>query len=197
MTIADHQSQSPAPSAWVQRFVPLIAPAGTVLDYACGGGRHARWLARQGFAVEAVDRDTDALASLNGVPGITTRLADLEDGPWPFEGRSFDAIVVTNYLYRPRLDAMLRCLKPGGVLIYETFMIGHERFGRPSNPEFLLQPGELLQRLAEGFTVVAFEQGEVEHPRPSVVQRICAVRTPEAIVRLPQDARNLGNPAGN
>lgn len=184
MTIADH-SQPLAPSAWVRRFTPLIVPAGTVLDYACGGGRHARWLAEHGFAVEAVDRDADALASLNAVPGITTRQADLEDGPWPFEGRGFDAIVVTNYLYRPCFDAMLNCLKPGGVLIYETFMIGHERFGRPANPDFLLRPGELLQRLAGNFTVVAFEQGVVEHPRPSVVQRVCAVNARDGIVSLP------------
>jgi len=196
MAIADH-SQPLAPSVWVRRFTPLIVPAGTVLDYACGGGRHARWLVGHGFAVEAVDRDADALASLNGVAGITTRLADLEDGPWPFEGRSFDAIVVTNYLYRPRFDAMLRCLKPGGVLIYETFMLGHERFGRPANPDFLLRPGELLQRLADGFTVVAFEQGVVERPRPSVVQRVCAVHTPETIVSLPQGVGTLGNSMGD
>lgn len=196
MTIADH-SQPLAPSAWVRRFMPLIAPAGSVLDYACGSGRHARWLAKLGFAVEAVDRDAEALASLNVVPGITTRLADLEDGPWPFEGRGFDAIVVTNYLYRPRFDAMLRCLKPGGVLIYETFMIGHERFGRPANPDFLLRPGELLQRLAGNFTVVAFEQGMVENPRPSVVQRVCAVSGCDAIVSLPPGMGSLGNSMGD
>lgn len=177
--------QPQAASAWVLRFVPLIAPGGRVLDYACGGGRHARWLARHGFVVEGVDRDAGALAGLQGEEGITTRLADLEDGPWPFTGRVFDAIIVTNYLFRPRLGDLLDCVAPDGVLIYETFMTGHEAFGRPSNPEFLLRPGELLQQLGDGFTVVAFEQGVVAEPRPAVVQRVCAVKTSGAVVSLP------------
>ncbi|NMG64119.1 methyltransferase domain-containing protein [Azoarcus indigens] len=164
------------PSPWVMRFAPLIAAGGEVLDYACGGGRHARWLAQRGFRVEAVDKDGVALELLQGAPHLRTRQADLEQGPWPYGGRRFDAVVVCNYLFRPRFDLMLAMLSPGGVLIYETFMQGNERFGKPSNPEFLLAPNELLARLGQGWSIVAFEQGEVETPKPAVIQRICAIR---------------------
>jgi SAM-dependent methyltransferase len=183
--VHDIHSPALAPSAWVLRFAPLIGAGGTVLDYACGGGRHARCLARRGLMVEAVDRDAEALALLAGEPRVTPHLADLESGPWPFAEGGFDAIVVTNYLYRPRFEAMLACLRPGGMLIYETFMIGNERFGRPANPEFLLQPGELLERLRNAFSIVAFEQGEVRCSRAAVVQRVCAIKTVGAVVGLP------------
>lgn len=169
-------SRLAAPSAWVTRFATLISAGGEVLDYACGSGRHARWLAGRGFHVEAVDKDGISLELLAGLRNIGTRNADLESRPWPYGGRRFDGIVVTNYLFRPRFGMLLDLLGEGGVLIYETFMIGNERFGRPSNPEFLLQPQELLERTAGTFSVVAFEQGEVEAPRPAVVQRICAVK---------------------
>ncbi|MBC9071813.1 methyltransferase domain-containing protein [Thauera sp. CAU 1555] len=176
---------SPAPSAWVTRFAPLVRAGGRVLDLACGGGRHARWLAARGYAVEAVDRDAAALAGLRDVPGVTPRQAELEDGPWPYVGARFDGIVVTNYLYRPRFAELLACLAPDGVLIYETFMLGNERFGKPSNPDFLLRPGELLERLAEGCSIVAFEQGEITASRPAVVQRVCALRGTRQVVKLP------------
>lgn len=155
-----------------------------MLDYACGNGRHARWLAEQGFQVEAVDRDVPSLESLEGLRGIRTRQADLESGPWPYEGRRFDGVVVTNYHYRPRLPMLLELLGHGGVLIYETFMVGNERLGRPRNPAFLLREHELLGLVDCGFGVVAFEQGEVEYPKPAVVQRICAQKG-GADVRLP------------
>lgn len=174
-----------APSAWVVRFAPLIARGGEVLDFACGGGRHARWLAARGFRVEAVDRDGPALELLAGLHNIRPLQADLENGPWPYGGRRFDAVVMTNYLHRPRLGMVLECIAPGGVLIAETFMVGNERFGRPSNPDFLLQPQELLERSRGAFSVVAFEQGEIERPKPAVVQRICAVRG-AATVALPE-----------
>jgi len=193
-----HDIHSPAlgPSTWVLRFAPLIGAGGTVLDYACGGGRHARWLARRGLVVEAVDRDAEALARLAGEPRVTPHLADLESGPWPFAEGGFDAIVVTNYLYRPRFEAMLACLRPGGVLIYETFMIGNERFGRPANPEFLLQPGELLERLGNAFSIVAFEQGEVQCPRAAVVQRVCAIKAVGTVVDLPPNDLSGGGDGG-
>lgn len=181
-----------APSGWVVRFAPLLRAGGEVLDFACGGGRHARWLAERGFHVEAVDRNVDALASLATVAGLQMREADLENGPWPYRGRQFDGIVVTNYLFRPRLADLLDCLVPGGVLIYETFMLGNERHGKPSNPDFLLRPGELLDRLHDGYLIVAFEQGEVALPRPAVVQRVCAVRQPAAAPRLPTGRENQG-----
>jgi SAM-dependent methyltransferase len=171
----NHSSLS-TPSPWVVRFAPLIAAGGEVLDYACGGGRHARALAARGFRVEAVDRDGVALELLAGLPNIQPRVADLETGPWPYAGRRFDAVVVANYLFRPRLAELLGLLGPGGVLIYETFMVGNERFGKPSNPDFLLRPGELLDLTRSAFGVVAFEQGEVDQPKPAMMQRICARR---------------------
>lgn len=164
------------PSAWVQRFAPLIAARGQVLDLACGSGRHARWLAKQGFRVLAVDKDPVALELLAGIPLVRTRQADLESGPWPLAGQRYDGVVVTHYLFRPRLRLVCDALGPGGVLIYETFMAGNERFGRPSNPDFLLAPNELLERLAGEFSVLAFEQGEIASPRPAMVQRICALK---------------------
>lgn len=176
ITLVMTVSSDLAPSSWVTRFSSLIVPGGTVLDLAAGGGRHARYLANQGYQVEAVDRDEAALASLEGVPGITTRKADLEAQGWPYFGRAFDAVVVTNYLYRPLMPQILSLLDQGGVLIYETFMVGNERLGKPENPAYLLRKGELLEVVKGRLQVVAFEQGRVEVPRPAMIQRICATR---------------------
>lgn len=170
------QHDPSAPSAWVCRFARLIAPGGAVLDLACGRGRHARYLAALGYRVEAVDRDSEVLATLAGVAGIAACCADLEGSPWPYPPGRFDGIVVTNYLHRPLMAALLDALRPGGVLIYETFALGNQGLGRPSNPEFLLHPDELLQWVEGRLRVLAFEQGLVERPRPAVIQRICAVR---------------------
>jgi SAM-dependent methyltransferase len=173
-------SSTPA-SAWVRRFATLIRRGGRVLDLAAGSGRHSRLLLESGFAVCAVDRDISALAPLAG-SGCEVRQIDLETGSaWPL-GTGYDGIVVTNYL-RPLLPAIASALAPGGVLIYETFARGNERFGRPHNRDFLLRPGELLDVFAM-LTVVAFEQGEVSVPRPSVIQRIAAVAGPMG--RLPE-----------
>ncbi len=168
-----------APSPWVVQHAPLIAPGGRVLDLACGSGRHAAWLARQGFQVEAVDRDAAALSALAGLANTHVLAADLEVGPWPYSGQLFDGIVVSRYLHRPLLPLLAAALAPGGVLIYETFMIGNERHGKPSNPDFLLQPDELLAAYAPLLKIVAFEQGEQLLPKPAVMQRICAVRDKE------------------
>lgn len=158
------------PSPWVARFAPLVSPGGAVLDVACGGGRHCRLFLAGGHAVTGVDRDvanTDA-------PGAELIAADLENGaPWPLPGRSFAAVVVTNYLWRPLFPALLAALAPNGVLIYETFAQGNERFGSPRNPNFLLARGELL-RLAADLTVVAYEDGVVANR--AVVQRLCAIK---------------------
>jgi SAM-dependent methyltransferase len=165
-----------APSIWVKRFLPLIKPGGLVLDVAAGSGRHVRLLRDRGFAVCAVDRDTTALLAFAG-PGCEVRRIDLEtDDNWQL-GDDYDGIIVTNYLHRPLLPAIGRALAPGGVLIYETFAHGNERFGPPRNPDFLLRPGELPEAFAT-LTVVAFEQGEVSVPRPAVIQRLAAVRGP-------------------
>lgn len=147
-----------------------------MLDVACGGGRHARYLAQRGLRVDAVDRDPAAIAMLGRAPGIATLLADLEDGPWPYADARFDGIVVCNYLHRPLFPKLLAALEEGGVLIYETFASGNERFGRPANPDFLLKPGELLEAVRGALWVVAFEEGWVSQPKLAVVQRICAVR---------------------
>jgi len=156
--------------------VPLVRAGGHVLDLAAGEGRHTRLLLAALHAVRAVDRATAGLMPLAG-PRCEVTQVDLETGaPWPLGG-GYDGIVVTNYLYRPLLPDIVGALAAGGVLIYETFALGNERFGRPRNPDFLLRPGELLEVCA-GLTVVAFEQGEIAEPRPAVIQRIAAVRGP-------------------
>jgi len=172
------------PSAWVQGHAILIPAGGAVLDLACGRGRHTRLLAGLGYAVEAVDRDAEALAGLAGLPGVTVRCADIEQRQWPYTGQRFAGIVVCNYLHRPLFPHLLAALAEGGALIYETFMLGNERLGRPATPDFLLRPNELLDVFGASLQVVAFEQGEVTRPKPAVVQRLCAVRSPDP-VRLP------------
>ncbi len=159
------------PSPWVVQWAPRVTH-GPVLDVACGGGRHALFFRSLGFDVIAVDRAPVDFP----VERIRFVQADLEDGrPWPFEGERFGAIVVTNYLHRALFPHLLASLDEGGVLIYETFMLGNERFGRPSNPDFLLRPGELLEAFKE-LQVLGFEEGQVERPKPAVTQRICAAR---------------------
>ncbi len=158
-----------APSAWVERWAPLVA-CGTVLDVACGSGRHAKFFLERKFKVVAIDREPQVIAGARFIQ------ADLENGsPWPLPGERFEGIVVTNYLYRPLFPTLAASLAPGGVLIYETFMLGNERFGKPSNPGFLLRPGELLETF-KGLTVKAFEEGEVREPKPAMIQRLCAMR---------------------
>jgi SAM-dependent methyltransferase len=160
------------PSAWIVRWATLIRPGGTVLDVACGSGRHARFLARMGFEVDAVDRDASCFRAKPA--GVTLLEADLESAPWPYGGRRFDAVVVTNYLHRPLLPTLVASLEPGGVLLYETFARGNERFGKPSNPAFLLAPGELLEAVHGRLQVVAYEDLVVQEPRPAAIQRLCA-----------------------
>ena len=181
---------SAPPSDWVVRWTPLLPPEAQVLDLACGHGRHARWLAAAGHAVTAVDRDPAVLAPLAGV--ATTLQADLEADPWPLAGRRFDAVVVTNYLWRPLFPALKAAVGPGGLLIYETFALAQAALGRPRRPEFLLRPGELIEVLRDGeapggdalspsekWHVIAFEEGRLpargEVPAREV-QRIVARR---------------------
>jgi SAM-dependent methyltransferase len=164
-----------APSDWVARFAPLIRSGGRVLDLACGCGRHARLLAQLGYRVAAVDRDVQALESLVAVTGVEVKVADLEDGTWPYPGAAFAGIVIANYLHRPLFPFLLGSLEPDGLLIYETFALGNERYGRPSNPQFLLRPGELLSVALGRLRVIAYEDVFLIGPRPALVQRICAV----------------------
>jgi SAM-dependent methyltransferase len=165
------------PSPWVMRWAPMVRAGGDVLDVACGGGRHARHFAARGHPVLALDRDAAALATLAKSRGVSTLCADIESGPWPLAERSFDAVVVTHYLHRPLFPLLLAALAPGGVLIYETFALGNERHGRPSNPAFLLHHGELLDVVHGRLAVIAYEDVTLGEPRPACVQRICAVRT--------------------
>ncbi len=160
-----------AVSPWVQRWAHLVPTGGAVLDVACGFGRHMRWFAGRGHRVVGVDRAQEAIDSLQDVGEAVW--ADIESGPWPFAGRSFSGVVVTNYLWRPLLPAILQSVAPGGVLIYETFAAGNETVGKPSRPDFLLQPGELLTACA-GLRVVAFEDGFQGEP-DRFIQRIAAV----------------------
>lgn len=158
-----------SPSEWVVRWAPLVK-RGPVLDVACGPGRHSRVFIERRLPVVAVDREAQT------IPGARFIQADLEGGnPWPFAGQRFGGIVVTNYLHRPLFEPIADSLDEGGVLIYETFMIGNERFGRPSNPNFLLKPGELRKAFAS-LRELGFEEGEVATPKLAVMQRICAVK---------------------
>ncbi len=171
--VSDGPTKTP-PSPWVRRFLPALPPGGQVLDLAAGGGRHTRYLLDKGFRVVALDREIGALPP----PGAFLEViaADLEDGaPWPLGKRQFNGIVVTNYLHRPLFPALLAALAPDGVLIYETFQRGNERYGKPSNPDFLLEPGELL-RLAEGagLTVLGYFSGYAAAPKPALVQCVAA-----------------------
>ena len=170
-----------APSAWVQRWSHLVKPGGTVLDVACGFGRHSDWFYASNHFVVAVDRAKDAIESI--AKRMTRErceavMADIEAGPWPFTGRLFDAVIVTNYLWRPLLPTLVGSLADSGVLIYETFTEGNETVGKPSRPDFLLRTGELLA-VCQGLRVVAFEDGFQQGPdggSARFVQRIAAVR---------------------
>ncbi len=192
-----HAHESQAPSEWVRRWSHLIPdrPGGArVLDLACGHGRHSRWLMRHGHIVTAVDRDAQALAGLADLaPWVRTLQADLENGPWPLAGREFEAVVVTNYLWRALLSDILSSLAPGGLLIYETFAHGNASVGKPSRPDFLLQPGELLKVCAE-LRVVAYEDGFLSHP-DRFVQRIAAVSVSAAAPGADTSGDKAGSPA--
>jgi SAM-dependent methyltransferase len=167
-----------APSSWVKRWSHLVAQGGAVLDVAAGSGRHSRWFAARGHRVTALDRDAAALAMLADAKGVETVTADLEGGsPWPLPAKvRFAAVIVTNYLHRPLFARLIDTLAPGGVLICETFAAGNETVGKPSNPAFLLAPGELLDVVRPHLRVVAFQDGFLATPRAAFVQRICAVR---------------------
>lgn len=169
------------PSPWIIRFAAQLPSGAAALDVACGGGRHLRWLAGRGHPVVGVDRDVAGLADLADAPGVEIIAADLENGaPWPLSPtRRFAAVIVTNYLHRPILPQLAAAVAPGGMLLYETFAVGNAVFGRPTNPDFLLRPGELLAlAAATGLETAAYEQGVIDSPRPAAVQRICALRPP-------------------
>jgi SAM-dependent methyltransferase len=165
------------PSSWITRFASLVPPGGPVLDVACGTGRHTRFFLARGYPVTAVDRDTSALADIEDDPRLQVVGFDLEaGGSFPFGPGSFAGVVAVNYLHRPLLADLVAAVADGGALLYETYARGQERFGRPRRPEFLLEPGELLEAVRGELRVVAYEDLILEEPGPKAVQRIAAVR---------------------
>ena len=164
------------PSPWFVKYAPLINKKGRVLDLACGNGRHAIWLAKQGYQVDVIDRDVDVVSNMVGMDNIKVSIIDIETGDWPQSDQRYDGLIVSRYLYRPLLHTFATMLNPRGVLIYETFMMGNECYGKPSNPDFLLLPNELLEIYSPLLNIISFEQVHEEMPRPAVMQRICATK---------------------
>jgi SAM-dependent methyltransferase len=173
-----------SPSPWIVRYSSTIPPGGHVLDLACGGGRHSGHLLDQGYRVTAADKDTSTISErLEGRKNLTIITADLETGDDPFAnegslgGQKFNGIIAVNYLYRPLMMALINALKPGGVLLYETFARGNEVYSRPRNPDHLLRSGELLDLAAGRLQVLAYEHGLIEADGlPCVRQRLIGVR---------------------
>jgi SAM-dependent methyltransferase len=177
------------PSEWIVRWSHLLAADATVLDVACGAGRHMQWFAGRGHPVTGVDRSPEATEAAGAFGQAIT--ADIESGLWPFAGQTFGAVVVTNYLWRPRMADIVAAVAPGGVLLYETFAAGNETVGKPSRADFLLQPGELLAACAD-LRVVAYEDGFLPEPA-RFVQRIAAIRAPAPLAGPPLRALLKGN----
>lgn len=168
------------PSNWIIKHIGLIPNTGTVLDLACGNGRHTRILLEYGCSVTAIDQDISGVSDLSDRAKLSAHALDLENrSQWPFSGDRFSAIIVTNYLYRPLFPTIIKALAPGGILLYETFASGNESLGRPRNPKHLLVEGELLSTVMRHLHVVSYQHGKVNLPRPAVIQRICAVRLRE------------------
>jgi SAM-dependent methyltransferase len=176
------------PLPWIVRFAPLIPPGGEVLDLACGSGRHSRLMLERGHPVCAVDRDVSRLSDIAETPGLNVLEADLETATDPFgpggilQERQFAGIIVTNYLYRPLIPGLFAALSENGILIYQTFALGNEAYGRPRNPDFLLHQGELLEMAeAAGLEIVAYKQGLIDDPAPAIVGQLCARRSPNPV----------------
>jgi SAM-dependent methyltransferase len=174
----------PEPDPWIVSWLARLPAGARVLDFACGTGRHARAAVALGMSVVAVDRDAEALAQVG--EGVDVVLSELEVAPWPFAPAAFDAVIVANYLFRPRLDLLCGLIRPTGVLLYQTFAVGNESFGRPRNPDFLLRPGELLEAARRnGLHVLAYEDGVLGSPPRARIQRIVACRPPLRLEALP------------
>ena len=167
-----HTGNTP-PSPWVVNYVDQINEGSDVLDLACGSGRHTRLFLERGCRVMAIDLNIEGVSGLMGDPGLAVLEVDLENGPWPLGNADFDAVVVTNYLWRPLFPRIRDAVRPGGLVIYETFADGNERFGKPSNPDYLLKEGELNDWFSD-WEILGYEHAEVTDPRPAMVQHICA-----------------------
>tara|TARA_Y100001970_G_C14259923_1_gene879517 strand:+ start:15129 stop:15680 length:552 start_codon:yes stop_codon:yes gene_type:complete len=162
------------PSEWVMRFSNYITPKSKVLDVACGSGRHSSLMLSLGHRVTSIDIDVSGLFYLKRQSNLRIIETDLENKPWPLGKEKFQAIIVTNYLYRPLIPQLVNSLSTNGLLIYETFAKGNEVFGRPRNPKYLLDRGELISFFSDKLNIIAYEDLEVISPRKSVKQRICA-----------------------
>ena len=163
-----------APSVWISRFAKLAPKGGQVLDLACGSGRHCNFFLDLDHPVTALDRDIGNLSPRDRLEIIQH---DLESrSPWPLENRQFSEVVVVNYLFRPLLPTLISSVAPGGLLLYDTFAVGNEAFGRPNNPDFLLQAGELKVVVAEELSILNYFHGPLEQPKPAIKQQICARR---------------------
>jgi SAM-dependent methyltransferase len=163
-------------SDWVTKYTALIPSNTLVLDLACGSGRNTRFLLDKGYSVVALDKDVSQLVDISCRKNLRKYKFDLEAGiKFPFHKQEFSGVIVTNYLYRPLFENLINSLSDGGVLIYQTFMIGNEAYGRPINPKFLLKRNELSDVFDKKLYVIAFEQGYIESPKPAVVQSICAI----------------------
>ena len=176
-----------AVSPWIARFAPLAAAGGSVIDLACGGGRHGRYFLKRHHSVSFLDKSLDGVADIADAPGVEMILADLENGdPWPLDHRQFATVIVVNYLYRPILPAIVEAVAPGGILLYETFAQGNERYGRPRNPDYLLAPGELIDAVAGRLTVIAYQHGSLGDDKSRAVKQcIAAINGPAEISVLP------------
>jgi SAM-dependent methyltransferase len=174
---SDTDRSIPPPSSWVVKHGGMIPPGGTVLDVACGSGRHGRFFRSLGHPVVMLDRDITKVVDMASDDEVEIVARDLESGrPWPLAGRQFAGVIVVNYLYRPILPALVASVAPGGALIYDTFAVGNEAYGHPSNPDFLLHREELLISVRPELVVMAYEDVEETDPRPAVRQRVLAVR---------------------
>ncbi len=175
----DQHSKPTPPLDWIRDLANSEPGRWTglqVLDLACGSGRHGRLFLAAGARVHFIDRNPEGTAYLDAAENAERVICDLENGPWPLQGMDTDLVIVTNYLWRPRFKEMLRLVRPGGYLAYQTFGIGNEAFGKPSNPDFLLEEGELPKRLNPEFEVLDYFHGEVETPKPAIIQRVLARR---------------------
>ena len=179
--MTDTSDVSLVPSHWIMQQAKGWPNGAKLLDFAAGRGRHSCALSNTfpgRFNILAADNNRPALKALAAkCPSVKTLHTDLENmNIWPFEEDNFDVVLVTNYLFRPRLPALFRLVGKGGFLAYETFADGNAAYGRPKNPNFLLNEGELPASLTDDFLILDYFHGKIDQPRPAIIQRLAARR---------------------